>query len=165
MEYLHKVCRSPLRPIHCDLESASDKLFSEIKTQIPNPPLHDRARQDWISNETWLAMDARVIVLWEGAHRTVQKLIRRILAGLGMYHNILVEEIGHTIDSLLASDPPPCQRGMGTDVGVLQRCGQQTPTPGACIPGNPDGITCGTICLRTSTRDTYYHRFGPLPSG
>ena len=37
-EYLCKMRRSPLRPIHCDLAPASEKIFSELKTQIPTPP-------------------------------------------------------------------------------------------------------------------------------
>ena len=37
-DYLCKTRRSPLRPLCRDLAFASDKLFSEINSQIPNPP-------------------------------------------------------------------------------------------------------------------------------
>ena len=32
------------------------------------------------------------------------------------------------------------------DKGVVQRCGQQTSTPGDCIPVNPDRVMYGDIC-------------------
>ena len=44
--------------------------------------------------------------------------------------------------SMYSHQTPPCKRGMGPDAGVVHRCVQQNPTPGACIPGNPDGGTC-----------------------
>ena len=38
MDYLRKVRRFLLRPIRRDLASASEKIFSELKNQTPNPP-------------------------------------------------------------------------------------------------------------------------------
>ena len=38
-DYLCKARRFPLWPIRCDLAFASDKVFSELKTQILKPPL------------------------------------------------------------------------------------------------------------------------------
>ena len=37
-DYLRKAFRSPLFLIHRNIESTSDKLFLEIKNQIPKPP-------------------------------------------------------------------------------------------------------------------------------
>ena len=73
-EYLRQACRPPLWHIRRYLGYTSDKIFSDLRTQIPKPPLHDQVRQDWIYDETWAAMDARVTACWEGAHRTIQKL-------------------------------------------------------------------------------------------
>ena len=41
---------------------------------------------------------------------------------------------------------------MGPYVGVVQRCGQQTPTSGACIPRNSDSEMCGAIRPRPAAR-------------
>ena len=73
-DYPHKAIRSPLRPIHHYLASTPDKLFSDLKTQIPKPPLREIVRQDWIYDETWAAMEARVTARQEGAQRTIRKL-------------------------------------------------------------------------------------------
>ena len=43
--YLRKSHRFPLRSIYRNLEYTSDQLFSELKTQIPNPPLHYQVRR------------------------------------------------------------------------------------------------------------------------
>ena len=51
-------------------------------------------------------------------------------------------------------EPPPCNRGMCPDVGVVHICGQQTPTPDAYIPEDPDGGVCGAISKRSSARET-----------
>ena len=80
--YLRKARRLTLRTLRCDLLLAPDKLFSDINTQIPNPPLSERLRQAWISDETWAAIDTRVTAHQEGSQRTVRKLIRRIRACL-----------------------------------------------------------------------------------
>ena len=53
--------------IHIDPASTSDKLFSEINTQTPKPPLLEWVIPDWISDETWASMDARVTARQEGA--------------------------------------------------------------------------------------------------
>ena len=37
--YLRKAFRSPLRPLRRDLVSEPDKLFSDLRTLIPKPPL------------------------------------------------------------------------------------------------------------------------------
>ena len=58
--YLHKAHRSPLRPFRCDLSSSPDKLYSELKTHIPNSPLRERLRRAWISDKTWESIDARI---------------------------------------------------------------------------------------------------------
>ena len=81
-DYLRKARHSPLRPIHRDLASTSDKLFSDLNNQISKTPLCEWVRRDWIYDETWVAMDARVTDTREGAQRTARKLSRRICAGL-----------------------------------------------------------------------------------
>ena len=76
-DYLRKAHRLPFRPIRCDLTSVSDKIFSDLKTQIPKPPpLRERSRQDWMSDGTWETMDTRVTARREGDHITVWKLSR-----------------------------------------------------------------------------------------
>ena len=40
--YLHKARSFPLRPLCRNLALAPDKLFSELKTQIPKPPCMSR---------------------------------------------------------------------------------------------------------------------------
>ena len=82
MDYLHKARRFPLRPLCHDLASDPNKLFTELKTQIPKPPLCERVRWACISDDTWASIDARVTARQEGAHQTVQQLSRRIRAGL-----------------------------------------------------------------------------------
>ena len=74
MEYLRKAHHPPLGPIHRYLASASDKLFLELKTHTPKPPLRERVRRDWIYDETWASMDTRVTARQEGDQRTVRKL-------------------------------------------------------------------------------------------
>ena len=82
--YLCKAHCSPLRPLCRDLALATENIFSDLKTQITNPPLRERVRQAWIYDETWVAMDARETVHWEGPQRTVRKLRRWISAGLSV---------------------------------------------------------------------------------
>ena len=91
-DYLSKARRFPLRPIHRDLASTSENLFSELNNQTPQAPLREQVRQDWIYDETWSAMDARVTALREGAQRTVRQLSQRICAGLSMDWKIREEE-------------------------------------------------------------------------
>ena len=118
---LRKACRFPLRPLCRDLAATSDKIFSDLNTQIPNPPLHERVRRAWISDKTWAAIDARVTARREGVQRNVRKLIRRIHAGLSTDWKRRVEEAGRTIESFLASyPPPPCKRFVVPDAGVVQ---------------------------------------------
>ena len=81
-DYLLKVCRFLLSLIHRKLESTSDKIFSDLKTQIPKPSLNECVSQDWISDETWAAMNARFAACQEGSQQIVQKLIQWIRAGL-----------------------------------------------------------------------------------
>ena len=64
--YLRKACYFPLRPLHRDLSSALDELFSELKNQIPKPPLCERVRWAWISDENLAAIDARLTARLEG---------------------------------------------------------------------------------------------------
>ena len=96
-DYLCKARRYPLRTIHRNLASASEKLFLELKTQIPKPPLCDQVRWDWISDEIWAAMDARINAIREGAHMNVRKLSRRIRVGLSTDRKRHVEESGYAI--------------------------------------------------------------------
>ena len=100
--YLRKGRRFPLRPLCCDLASTPDNIFPDIKTQIPNLPLRERVRGDWISDETWSAIDARVTALQEGAQKTFRKLVRRIRTVLSTDCKRRAEEAGLTIDYLLA---------------------------------------------------------------
>ena len=65
--YLRKSGRFPLRPLRRDLALAPDKLFSEMKTHIINPPLSEQVRRAWISYETWSVIDAMVTVRRERA--------------------------------------------------------------------------------------------------
>ena len=65
--YLQKSGRFPLRPLRRDLALAPDKLFSEMKTHITNPPLSEQVRRAWISYETWSVIDAMVTVRRERA--------------------------------------------------------------------------------------------------
>ena len=44
--YLCKARCFPLLPLRRDLASNPDKLFSDLKTQIPTPPLSERVRRD-----------------------------------------------------------------------------------------------------------------------
>ena len=39
--YLPKAHRLTLRPLHCDLASDTYKIFSELNTQIPKPPMRE----------------------------------------------------------------------------------------------------------------------------
>ena len=84
-----------------------ENIFSDIKTKIPKTPLFERMRRDWIYDKTWEAIDARVTARQEGDHRKIQKLIRRICTSLRKDWKRLVEDTGHTINFLLAADPPP----------------------------------------------------------
>ena len=59
-DYLRKARRFPLRYLRRYLASASDNLFSKLKTQIPNPPLRERVRWAWVSDETRAAIDNTV---------------------------------------------------------------------------------------------------------
>ena len=120
----HKVHRSLLWNLRRDLGSAPEKLFSELKTQITNPPLRYRVRWDWISDKTWATIEARVTAHRKGGQRTVPQISQCIRAGLSTDQLRQVEEAGFTIDSLLVLDPPPCKRGMGPDAGVLKGYGQ-----------------------------------------
>ena len=83
-DYLHKAHRSPLWTLRRNLVLSADKIFSELKKQIPNPPLHERVRRYWIYDETWASIDARVTALREGAQKTVWQLIQHIYAWLSM---------------------------------------------------------------------------------
>ena len=74
--YLCKAHCSPLRPLCRDLALATENIFSELKTQITNPPLCERVRQAWIYDETWEVMDAMLTACREGYHRNIQKLSR-----------------------------------------------------------------------------------------
>ena len=85
MVYLCKSRLFPLQPLRHYLVLAPDKLFSELKTQIPNPPLCDQVRQACIYDETWVSIDARVTARREGGQKTVWRLSRRISTGLSMY--------------------------------------------------------------------------------
>ena len=38
------------------------------------PPMREIVRQDWIYDETWAAMEARVTARQEGAQRTIRQL-------------------------------------------------------------------------------------------
>ena len=105
-DHLLKARCFPLRTTHCNLESTSDKIFSEIKTQIPKPPLRERVMRAWVSGETWAAMDARVTARQEGAQKIVRHISQRTPAGLSTDQKRRADEAGHTIESLLASDPP-----------------------------------------------------------
>ena len=51
-------------------------------------------------------MDSGVTARREGAQLTVQKISRWICVGLSMDRKRRVEDSGHTIESLLTSDPP-----------------------------------------------------------
>ena len=97
--YLRKALRPPLRPLYRNFVLTPDKLFSYIKTQIPNLPLRERVRRDWIYDKTWEAIDARVTARQEGDHRKIQKLIRRICTSLRTDWKRLAEDTGHTINS------------------------------------------------------------------
>ena len=52
------------------------------------------------------AMHAGVTMRQEGAQQTVRKTSRWIGVGLSMDRKRRVEDLGHTIESLLTSDPP-----------------------------------------------------------
>ena len=119
MDYIRKSRRFPLCPIHCDLASTSENIFSDLKNKTPKPPLREQVRRDWISDKTWEDMDARVTALWEGDQRTVWQLSRWICTGLRTDRMRLAEESGCTIESLLALEPPSSKRGLGPDAGVL----------------------------------------------
>ena len=54
-----------------------------------------------------MSIDARAIACQEGAQRTIQKIIRWIRTGLITDQKRREEEAGRTIDSILASEPPP----------------------------------------------------------
>ena len=73
--YLCKALCFPLRSLHCDSASDQDNFFSELKTQIHNPSLHERVRRDWISDDIWVSIDARVTACREGAQQTARQLI------------------------------------------------------------------------------------------
>ena len=105
--YLCKSRRFPLWSLCRDLVSTPDKLFSEIKTQIPNPPMRERVRRAWIYDNTWSAIDARLTARREGSQRSVRQLSRYICAGLSTDWKRRVEEAGYTIESLIASEPSP----------------------------------------------------------
>ena len=130
--YLRKVCRFSLRKIRCRLASASDKLFSYLNTQIPKPPLHERVRRDWISDDMWAAMYARVTTLQEGGQWTVRQLSRRIRAGLSTDWKRQVEEADCTIESLLVSDPP-LVRWAWVRMRGWYRYSANRPPPPACL--------------------------------
>ena len=102
--YLHKAHRFLLRPLCRYLASAPDKLFSALKIQIPNPPLGEQVKWDWISDKTWVAIEARVTVCWEGGHQTVIQISQHIRTGLSTDQKRRAEEAGHNIKSL------PCDR-------------------------------------------------------
>ena len=82
-----------------------DKLFSYLKTHITNPPLSERVRWAWISDETRASIDARVTVRREEAQCTVWKISQRIRTGIITDQKRWAEEAGPTTESLLASDP------------------------------------------------------------
>ena len=52
---------------------------------------------------------------------------------------------------------------MGPDAGVAQGYVQQTPNPGAYIPGYPDGGTCGAILHVPLTGQTIPIDMDPFP--
>ena len=105
--YLCKARRFPLRPLYSDLASDPDEIFSEIKTQIPKPHLRERVRQDWISDDTWESIDARVTARREGYQRTVRKLSRHIRVVLRTDWKRRAEEAFIINKSDLTSYPPP----------------------------------------------------------
>ena len=70
--YLRKACRSPLRPLYRDLVSEPEKLFSDLSTLIPKPPLCERVMRSCISDKTWTAIDIRLTARREGDQKTVR---------------------------------------------------------------------------------------------
>ena len=72
--YLRKSRRFSLQPLRCGLVLMLDKLFSEIKTHTPQPPLRERVGRACIYDKTWSAIDARVTACREGDQRTVRQL-------------------------------------------------------------------------------------------
>ena len=105
-DYLCKARRFPLRPLRRKLTSASNNLFSELNTQILKPPLRERVRRACIYGETCSTINARVTARQEGSQRTVRKLGQRIRVGISTNWKRRAEEVGRTIDSLLAFYPP-----------------------------------------------------------
>ena len=163
--YLCKARRSPLQPLRRKLVSAPEKLFSELKTHIPKPLLRERARRAWIYDKTWAAIDARVTARQEGAHRTVWKLSRKIHAGLKTDRKRWAGEVGRTIESLLASDPPPLREAWVRMRGQCRDAADTPPPPSVYILGDPDGKTCGALRPRPVDGETYSQRNAPLHSG
>ena len=80
--YLRKVHCLPLCPLHHNLASDPDKLFSELNTYIAKLPLCEQVRRSWVSDETCESIDSRVTALWEGDQVTVWKISRHICAVL-----------------------------------------------------------------------------------
>ena len=75
-------------------------------------------------DKTWAAIDAGLTARQEGDQRTFPQLSQWIRAFLSTDRKRQVEEVGCTIESLPALDPPPFKRGMGPYVGVVKGCGQ-----------------------------------------
>ena len=150
--YIRKAHRSPLRPLRCDLTLALDKLFSEIKIQIPNPPLRERVRQDWISDKTWEAIDTRVTAHQEGAQKNIRRLRRQIRAGLRTDRKRWAEEAGHTIESLLASDPPLVKEARVRMQGWYMYASDRPPT---LSPSSLARISLDTLTVKRA--ETYAH--------
>ena len=72
--YPRKARRFPILPLRHKLVLVQYKLFSDLKTHIPKPPLRERVKQDWISDKTWAPINARVTENWEGGQWNVRKL-------------------------------------------------------------------------------------------
>ena len=120
--YLCKACRFHLCLLCRNLVSEPEKHISELKTQIPKLPPHEQVSQAWISDKTWLSIDARVTDFRKGGQKNVWKISQQIRAGLITDQKRRTEEAGRTIEFLLVWYPPPFKRGMGPDAGLVQGC-------------------------------------------
>ena len=143
--YLCKSRHFPLRTLHRNLAPETDKIFSELKTQIPKPPLHEQVSQDCISDDTWASIDSRITVRQEGAEQTVRKLSWWICAGLSTDRKRRAEEEGRTIKSLFTSEPPLVREAWVHMCGWYKDAANRPPVR-AYIPGDPDGGTCRALC-------------------
>ena len=149
--YLRKPRRFPLLPLRRDLAMAPENIFSELKTQIPKPPLNEWVRRAWIYDKNWPAIYARVTARREEDQRTVRQLSRQIRAGLCTDQKIRAEEAGRTIESLLALDPPPLVREAWVWMWGWYRDAANRSPPGVYIPGDPYGGICGALHPRPAS--------------